>query len=844
MAITNLLSAAFLTTFIWLFLSLPNTTQGAAPILPNYSHSYSGAPHDYTFSLTSEDAPVATNRIPVNTPILLDYAASSYFDTRGVLPRAYLAIWKDAAHPNNAEHIQTIPLPNPQEGRIPFSVPDEGHYYLVVFTTTQHDSASFDAIAKHFRRGLVQDGSYPETGLIESYAILNFSTLGMLAPQSSVLFLPGIKGSKLFTLAGEKLWEPFGNQDIEKLMLDASGTSIRSDIVTHPWDIVLTIAGATDIYDSFSSLLSTFVQEGEIAEWWPVAHDWRLRLGDIVNGTVNNGGLLSFLPSTHTPFFKEAIATLAKDSPTEKVTIIAHSNGGLVAKKLLQEMGDVLAKKLIDKIILVGVPQVGAPQAIPALLHGYKEGLPWWFPAIVSTATARAFAENSPMAYHLLPSDAYTLANNDPSPLITFEGNRQYELAQRAYGKELTSFEEVMSFAQAEFSDRTKPHASHTSDPNILNSTLLAYAKEEHSRLDTWKPPSEIEVHQIAGVGNTTISGIRYYERCVLDICAPLMRPSFLVDGDGVVPAHSALFLPESSNTFQYRIPLRGNNGTASERKNHGTMLGSDAVQKRIAAIMLESNETTIPTTSNDSLSPKKIATYVHTNASLSLRDNQGNLIPLLQSSLVDTLHDVTIGKIGAMQYVITPSDVRHELLLDVGNENTLTLEQEHLGNVHDPIKGVIGLPVEPNTQVVVPLGDDGDTRTDGQVIFIDKEKDGIFEQEVPLVPFPQSPENESSVEIEDPEKETSEEASEFDDEHEAHTSPETPAQEKDIQASKSQRSPTTALGVLPDAVLDVGQQVLRLHLYVKLLQLILEFMQMFHETPDIPLRDVSQLVY
>ena len=127
---------------------------------------------------------------------------------------------------------------------------------------------------------------------------------------------------------------------------------------------------------------------------------------------MNNGNKIgdniSYLTATSSPYVIQELKRLAKSSKTGKVTIVAHSNGGLVAKALMQKLGDAETAKLIDKVIFVAVPQVGTPQAIGALLHGYEQGLPKdWISVFLSESTARTLAQNMSSAYNLLPSANY-----------------------------------------------------------------------------------------------------------------------------------------------------------------------------------------------------------------------------------------------------------------------------------------------------------------------------------------------------------------------------------------------------------------------------------------------------
>src|SRR3989344_8452674 len=138
---------------------------------------------------------------------------------------------------------------------------------------------------------------------------------------SSVLFLPGIMGSRLYE-DGEKRWEPSGEEDVQALYLDAEGKSISADTtVTEVIDEIPVTGG--NIYESFLTDLVTASSAGTIAGYAAVPYDWRLSMPDI----LADGEL------------EETLRTLAASSQTGKVAIVAHSNGGFLARALINELG-------------------------------------------------------------------------------------------------------------------------------------------------------------------------------------------------------------------------------------------------------------------------------------------------------------------------------------------------------------------------------------------------------------------------------------------------------------------------------------------------------------------------
>ena len=239
---------------------------------------------------------------------------------------------------------------------------------------------------------------------------------------SSVAFLPGIKASRLYkegTIFENQLWEPNTDEDVEKLFLDSSGNSINSDIYTR--DVIdqaniipsdpLSIF-RQNFYISFIQDMNKLANNGIIANWKALPYDWRLDYDDILEsgsvvGADGSEENISYLSATSSPYIVQEIERLARASASGKVTIVAHSNGGLLAKKLIDRLEAKGEADIIENLILVAAPQLGTPKAIVALLHGYEEDIPKNFGFFFSKEVARRFGKNMVSAYNLLPSAAY-----------------------------------------------------------------------------------------------------------------------------------------------------------------------------------------------------------------------------------------------------------------------------------------------------------------------------------------------------------------------------------------------------------------------------------------------------
>ncbi|NLC31129.1 MAG: hypothetical protein GX765_03715 [Candidatus Moranbacteria bacterium] len=417
---------------------------------------------------------------------------------------------------------------------------------------------------------------------------------------SSVLFLPGIKASHLYKYDNDgdedELWVPnwFGD-DIEELKLNSNGKSINDVFVKNGGILETTIKG--DIYNSFIDDLKKMKAENTISDYNAFAYDWRQSVEDIVeNGTPYENNQIKQVLSE--------IDTLAQTSKSGKVTIVAHSNGGLVAKMIVKEIKDRGLENKVDKIILVGTPQMGTPIAILSFLYGYEESLP----TLLSQEDARELIENMPGAYGLLPSREYLSRLEDDEEIVEFSapnterGKKFIEI----YGNNIDSFEEFRNFLLGDADRRLKPEKDEIELENKLNTKLLDEAIAIHSELDNFSWPEEVKIIQIAGWGLDTIKGIEYKEKHKIKCITPsyptsfpscyesgeyelIPEPTFTIEGDKIVIVPSALMLNDGVNTERYWINL-----SELSKKVHGNIFEVDNIREFIEN-QIKNKETDLP---------------------------------------------------------------------------------------------------------------------------------------------------------------------------------------------------------------------------------------------------------
>lgn len=425
---------------------------------------------------------------------------------------------------------------------------------------------------------------------------------------SNVLLLPGIKLSRLYTSGAhgteDQLWPPnyFGD-DLEDLELDADGKSIKPVYIKE--GDVLNGVGASDIYTSFLDRLEELKSAGTINEYESFAYDWRANVEEVArSGSPGEHGQLRSAV--------EAALALAASSRSGKVTIVAHSNGGLLVKAILMELERQGLADRVDTVAMVGTPQMGTPIAMLSLLYGYDESV--LFGTLIARDEARKLAEHMPGAYGLLPSREYLERTGES--LISFDATRtRYRAFTDAYGESIGDISELGRFLAGQDDHRDKPDADDVERENVLPPSLLAEAREMHERLDHWSPPSGVRVIQIAGWGIDTVSGVKYteksLERCYysgssLPSCVDegkyeeIYEPTFTVDGDKVVTAPSALMMPETENVKRYWVDLF-RYGNENPKRIHKDILEVSSVNNFLLKIITQDTNISLPDFLKDS---------------------------------------------------------------------------------------------------------------------------------------------------------------------------------------------------------------------------------------------------
>lgn len=380
---------------------------------------------------------------------------------------------------------------------------------------------------------------------------------------SNVLFLPGMQASRLYmrTLSGERqLWEPSISTDIPFLALNADGTSVNQVYTKDVIDSIYGNLGLGDtghlspsnleVYGDFAQFMDSLVASTTLGmkAWRAYPYDWRYDPRDV----VEDGTLTKLTDDTlKRVFLDDVLDKLATTSATGKVTIVAHSNGGLVAKALMIKLEEEGKADLVDQLIMIGTPQWGTPVAVGSMLHGddqnFGAGLIAYAPEV------RAAAATMPDLYALLPSKRYF--ERIAEPVATFKNQGMSVPFYNAFPNGIASFAYLSEFVTNALGlNVLVKDRSLLNIPLTLSPGLLADAEATHDILDNWAPPPGLKVSAIAGWGQLTVYNYEYSEYVGHTFCFNVFQgfsckkePSFIhtskmtEDGDGTVVSPSAV---------------------------------------------------------------------------------------------------------------------------------------------------------------------------------------------------------------------------------------------------------------------------------------------------------------
>lgn len=449
----------------------------------------------------------------------------------------------------------------------------------------------------------------------------------------------------------------------------------------------------TDIFrkivnrDIFGGLIEELENKGyeENKDLFVFPYDWRLDLRWVASESP--------IPSVAT--LKEKIEEVLQKTGAEKVNIIAHSMGGLVAKTYMKYNGD----DKVDTFIDIATPHLGSPKAFKMLMYGDDMGLQF-IGFGVNTFTMQNISKNMPSVYQLLPSQAYQNLKLFSSPDQNYASyiSDVYDLDNNGVKGKL-DYEESRQFMKNE----------------ELNAYLLGEAETLHSKIDNYQHD---KTYNIISCGLATIGQIYVLNKEKNDSYEYGLR---FIDGDTTVPFRSQ----DALQAQRYYIK-----GT-----EHGNVPSAEGL-KQLAVQMLEGNAQNFdlgayPAIARNDNFCRLNGTQIsfHSPIDLHIYDGQGGHAGKNEAGdLEANIPGVVLEEIGGNQFAFLPAGQEYSIEGSSKGQGSFNARIQQISD-SEYIKQFYfnNISLSSSTKVKVEVAQDFQSAS----LKIDNEADGIYESSI-----------------------------------------------------------------------------------------------------------------
>ncbi len=307
------------------------------------------------------------------------------------------------------------------------------------------------------------------------------------------------------------------------------------------------------------------------------------------------------------------INSATASAATTQVDILAHSMGGLVARKYIS---DATRAQKVHTLVELGTPHVGTSTFLAHLLYN-KAAIQYEIPDnipvigsknihIVNGQEVNKLVQNFPGAFELLPSKQYYHLYHDNPKYYPYSEDGILDNNTTPTGPGPLDYDQLKTLLLSDLPQFNK------------NSTVYNIAEGFHDTLDpTYSSTSSANIYMIAGSGFSTIGQIHDYTVHNILGLPVEEQDADMFDGDGTVATRSATL--SSLDTPQDNIFYA--------KQEHGPLMTSDALTM---ATLLLGGHTAIPSGLNIRKTPYGIPNggetmSIYSPAVLDVYDDQNN---------------------------------------------------------------------------------------------------------------------------------------------------------------------------------------------------------------------------
>lgn len=457
----------------------------------------------------------------------------------------YFTLTSEAVSGDDSKILSVTPTT--MSAQISFSA--GGTYEFAVVNRPQSSSAGRSPAS------LLNSSSETSTDSVFSESASN-SVRVVPSGRTPVILIPGIMGSRLAELdstgsVGQELWiggpltnhsnlksyveDPANFRPIGQRQIVATEV-LRSIVSEKTYDVYgklidyltnkgLNGAGYT-LYNEKYPTVARCHQDQTDADLFVFPYDWRN------SNWTSARDLYEFV---------QCIKSIRGNPPNFKVHIIAHSMGGLVARRyILNNPGN----HHVERMVTLGTPWLGAPKFINTLEFGDRLSGNKKQSLVILPPTIKAIAPYMRGAHELLPSRIYV--DNLRNPVLGENGWDDFDFLPQQTG--LRDFD--FSHFKTAMNLRYLPN-----NPGTATDTFHSQAGQDDWRADT----SGVSYYNFVGFGKDTIATLVATKNWSNG--KSIFEP-FYSDGDGTVPLVSALrYKPNHPELLDYRGPIKREKG-------------------------------------------------------------------------------------------------------------------------------------------------------------------------------------------------------------------------------------------------------------------------------------------
>ncbi|CAN5135811.1 hypothetical protein BH11PAT1_BH11PAT1_7130 [soil metagenome] len=524
--------------------------------------------------------------------------------------------------------------------------------------------------------------------------------------KTPLISIPGIGGSELKAVndtvwssddghggtfthiypANEKIWvntieaaRPGSDDYFDILRMDSDGNSEAN------------IAFTGNLFASYQPTIDFFTTHGYTlnTNFFVFPYDWRKDI-------AHTKSLLD-----------EKISAIKQSTGAQKVDIVAHSMGGLVARNYI---ADATKAPNVRKLFTLGTPHFGAVKFLKAVMYGDCQTIfeilkkPLCFG--ISPTAVKDVLQNMTSGYELAPSKTYFsfYTNNDSDHPYPFVDMRDID------NNGITGF---LNYSQ------TKTLMSNLGH----NTDLFTPSETFHALDETLANTNGVDITLIAGSGIATIGQI--VEKNIIDFLGITIpkKDEMQINGDETVPLYSASLSDLASN-----LSLIGNAKVYYTKQTHGDLPVPGPALDLVSNIL--TNNTQIPAgASTQPFYFKRKGISSHSPVNLHVYDALGNHTGTTEDGFEKNIPGSQYDTLDDAKFIFLPEDGIYTVKLDATDKGSFDLLiRDYEDNKNTKTTFYKNVPIIETTKVETLLDTSLDTPP---LLSIDNNGDGEVDSHV-----------------------------------------------------------------------------------------------------------------